>query len=103
MGTPGYIAPEQVLDPMELDGRADVYALAGTVYNVLTGRTFFDEVTGMRERILSHMQRDPLEEEARLQGFPSALAKLLRAGVARDPAHRPTPLEFGKEFSRLFA
>jgi tRNA A-37 threonylcarbamoyl transferase component Bud32 len=102
-GTPGYIAPEQVLDPMELDGRADVYALAGTVYNVLTGRTFFDEVTGMRERILSHMQRDPLEEEARLQGFPSALAKLLRAGVARDPAHRPTPLEFGKEFSRLFA
>lgn len=101
-GTPGYIAPEQVLDPIELDGRADVYALAGTIYNVLTGRTFFDEVTGMRERILSHMQRDPLEDESRLQGFPSALAKLLKAAVARDPAHRPHPLEFGKEFSRLF-
>src|ERR1044071_3145560 len=25
-GTPGYIAPEQVLDPVELDGRVDVYA-----------------------------------------------------------------------------
>ena len=27
-GTPGYLAPEQVLDPVELDPRADVYALA---------------------------------------------------------------------------
>ncbi|MEM6960104.1 MAG: serine/threonine-protein kinase, partial [Myxococcota bacterium] len=34
-GTPGYIAPEQVLDPVELDGRADVFALAGTIYNVM--------------------------------------------------------------------
>ena len=41
-GTPGYIAPEQVLDPVELDGRADVYALAGTIYNVTTGRAFFE-------------------------------------------------------------
>ncbi|MEZ4391432.1 MAG: serine/threonine-protein kinase [Polyangiales bacterium] len=102
-GTPGYIAPEQVLDPIELDGRADVYALAGTIYNVLTGRTFFDEVSGMRERILSHMQRDPLEDESRLQGFPSGLTRLLKAAVSRDPAHRPHPLEFGREFSKLFA
>src|SRR5262249_21213385 len=32
-GTPGYIAPEQVLDPVEIDPRADVYALAATIYN----------------------------------------------------------------------
>ena len=43
-GTAGYIAPEQVLDPVELDPRADVYALAGTIYNVTTGRAFFDEI-----------------------------------------------------------
>ena len=43
-GTAGYIAPEQVLDPVELDGRVDVYALAATIYNVTTGRTFFDEI-----------------------------------------------------------
>ncbi len=42
-GTAGYIAPEQVLDPVELDPRADVYALAATIYNVTTGRAFFDE------------------------------------------------------------
>ena len=42
-GTAGYIAPEQVLDPVELDPRSDVYALAGTIYNVTTGRAFFDD------------------------------------------------------------
>lgn len=101
-GTPGYIAPEQVLDPMELDGRADVYALAGTVYNVLTGRTFFDEVSSMRDRILSHMQRDPFEDADRVRAFPGALTRLLREGTARNPADRPQPLEFGREFAKLF-
>ncbi len=101
-GTPGYLAPEQVLDPMELDARADVYALAGTVYNVLTGRTFFDDVPSMRDRILSHMQRDPLDDLERTRGFPSALTKLLRASTARSPHDRPQPAEFGREFGLLF-
>ncbi|MDP3275816.1 MAG: serine/threonine-protein kinase [Deltaproteobacteria bacterium] len=97
-GTPGYIAPEQVLDPMELDGRADVYAVAGTIYNVTTGRTFFDDISDARERIIAHMQRDPFEDAERLRAFPSAIAKLLREGTARNPHDRPQPLEFGRAF-----
>ena len=97
-GTAGYIAPEQVLDPVELDVRADVYSLAATVYNVTTNRAFFDEIETMRDRIIAHMQRDPFEDGERLRGFPAAIAKLLRAAVARRPADRPTPLEFGREF-----
>ena len=100
-GTPGYMAPEQVLDPMELDGRADVYALAGTIYNVTTGRSFFDEAASTRERILAHMQRDPFEDLDRLRPFPTAVAKLLRAATVRDPKDRPMPLEFGREFAKL--
>ncbi len=49
-GTAGYIAPEQVLDPVELDYRSDVYALAGTIYNVTTGRAFFDDIENNRDR-----------------------------------------------------
>ncbi|MDC0744206.1 serine/threonine-protein kinase [Polyangium mundeleinium] len=97
-GTPGYIAPEQVLDPVELDPRSDVYALAGTIYNVTTGRSFFDELTG-RDRILAHMRLDPFDDAERLRGFPAAVAKLLRAATTRDPAERPSPLEFGREFA----
>ncbi|MFO0608656.1 MAG: serine/threonine-protein kinase [Polyangiales bacterium] len=101
-GTPGYMAPEQVLDPLELDQRADVYALAGTVYNVMTGRSFFDDTHSTRERILAHMQRDPLEDPERLRPFPAAVAKLLRAATAHAAKDRPTPLEFGREFAKLF-
>jgi eukaryotic-like serine/threonine-protein kinase len=98
-GTAGYIAPEQVLDPVELDPRADVYALAGTVYNAATNRAFFDDIENPRDRIIAHMRRDPLDDLDRLQGFPAAVAKLLRAATALDPADRPSPLEFGRDFA----
>ncbi len=98
-GTAGYIAPEQVLDPIELDPRADLYALAGTIYNVTTGRAFFDELQNQRDRIIAHMQRDPFEEAQRLRGFPTAIAKLLRAATQQDPHDRPWPLEFGRAFA----
>jgi serine/threonine-protein kinase len=97
-GTPGYIAPDQVLDPVELDGRADVYALAGTIYNVTTGRTFFDDITSPRDRIFAHMQREPLEDPSLVQSYPAALVKLLRAATAISPKDRPQPMEFGRAF-----
>jgi serine/threonine-protein kinase len=98
-GTPGYIAPEQVLDPVELDPRSDVYALAGTIYNVTTGRTFFDDVENPRDRIIAHMNRDPWEDAERLRPYPASLQKVLRAATAKDCKDRPYPLEFGREFA----
>ncbi len=97
-GTAGYIAPEQVLDPVELDVRSDVYALAGTIYNVTTGRAFFDDIENQRDRIIAHMRRDPFEDPERLRTYPSSIARLLRAATAKEPKDRPSPLEFGKEF-----
>ena len=98
-GTAGYIAPEQVLDPIELDPRADVYSLAGTIYNVTTGRSFFDDIDNERDRVIAHMRRDPFEDPERLRGFPAGVAKILRAATSRDPAQRPWPLELGREFA----
>jgi len=97
-GTPGYIAPEQVLDPVELDPRSDIYALAGTIYNVTTGRAFFDNIQSPRDRIIAHMREDPFGDPERLRGWPVAIVKLLRAATAMQPKDRPTPLEFGREF-----
>ena len=98
-GTAGYIAPEQVLDPVELDVRSDVYALAGTIYNVTTGRAFFDEIDNPRDRVIAHMRRDPFEDMERLRVFPAAIAKLLRAATMKDPQYRPSPMEFGRAFA----
>ncbi|HEY2369575.1 MAG TPA: serine/threonine-protein kinase, partial [Polyangiaceae bacterium] len=97
-GTPGYIAPEQVLDPVELDPRSDIYALAATIYNVTTGRAFFDDIKSPRDRIIAHMRQDPFEDPERLKGWPIAVAKLLRAATSLNPKDRPSPVEFGREF-----
>ena len=86
-------------DPLELDPRADVYALAATIYNVTTGRAFFDEIDNSRDRIIAHMKRDPFEDRERLKPYPAAVAKLLRAATAKKPGDRPMPLEFGRAFA----
>ncbi|MCZ7648190.1 MAG: protein kinase [Planctomycetota bacterium] len=42
VGSPHYMAPEQVRGDAELDGRADAYALGATLYFAATGRTCYD-------------------------------------------------------------
>jgi serine/threonine-protein kinase len=38
MGTPGFMAPEQALDPRDVDPRSDLFALAATLFAVYTRR-----------------------------------------------------------------
>lgn len=98
-GTAGYIAPEQVLDPVHLHPHADVYSLAATIYKVATGRTFFDEIEDPRQRIMAHMKNDPFDDARRLKPFPRAVRKIMKAATARKPEDRPNPLEFGRAFA----
>ncbi len=45
MGTPAFIAPEQIVDAQKADIRADIYSLGCTLYFLLSGRAPFEGPT----------------------------------------------------------
>lgn len=88
IGTPKYMAPEQIRDA-DIDGRTDMYALAISLYQMITGRTPFDEGTPMEiaGRQLAE-QPEPLSQfRSGLQVSRDFEQVLLRA-LAKDPADR---------------
>lgn len=57
-GTPYYIAPEQIRGLVDIDGRADIYALGATLFHMVTGRVPF-EATTPSEVMRKHL-KEPL-------------------------------------------
>ncbi len=60
MGTLGYMAPEQKSDAKHLDARADIYAMAATLYSLLTDRTPMDLFASEKDATLLEGIPDPL-------------------------------------------
>ena len=83
VGTPGYLAPEQVTGH-EVTAAADVHAWGATVALAGTGRPPYG--TGRPEAVLYRIVHD----EPDLDGLPAELAGLVEAAMDRDPARRPT-------------
>lgn len=88
VGTPRYMAPEQVQSSRSVDARADVWALGITLYEMVAGKPPFDGQTVLA--VLNQIERQepkPLAEAR--HGVPSPLAALVHACLAKDPAGRP--------------
>jgi serine/threonine-protein kinase len=85
VGTVAYAAPEQLLG-QKMDGRADQYALAATVFNLLTGATPFPHANPV-EAISMHLNSPP----PRLSDHRPELAHLddvLLKALAKEPDER---------------
>jgi serine/threonine-protein kinase len=88
VGTPRYMAPEQVMSSRAVDARADVWALGVTLYELLAGRPPFDGQTVLAVLNQIEHQQPPRLDDQR-PGIPHALAALVHSCLAKDPAMRP--------------
>ena len=86
VGTPRYMAPEQVQSSSRVDARADVWALGVTLYELVAGRPPFDGQTVLA--VLNQIER---QEPAPLADtVPASIAAVVRDCLAKDPALRPS-------------
>lgn len=93
MGTPEYMAPEQ-LRGGPVDQRADQYSLGAVLYELLTGKAPFggESPYDLAARALT----EPLTPPSTLEpGIPDGVERVVLTALARDPAHRyPTVADF---------
>jgi serine/threonine-protein kinase len=83
LGSPRYMAPEQLRSPRDVDVRADVWALGAILFELLAGRPPFEGDT--LEAIRDAVTEGPLPP---LPGLPSGLHDAIRRCLARDVAQR---------------
>ena len=86
VGTPAYMAPEQVTGDRDADHRVDIYAAALVMYEMLEGRLPFSGDT-TRELVLARLTHDP--SPVTRPDCAHELAALVRRCLARTPSDRP--------------
>ena len=102
LGTPDFIAPEQIDDAQGADIRADIYSLGCTLYCLLSGHPPFQAAT-LYDMLQAHHSMD-----ARMLNFvrpevPAELAAIAAKMMAKEPHRRfQTPGEVAKALAPFF-
>lgn len=88
MGTPSYMAPEQAMGRnKEVGPAADIHALGGILYDLLTGSPPFRGSTVM-ETLQQVIHRDPPSPRVVLESVPSDLATICLKCLEKNPQKR---------------
>ncbi|MFF3847441.1 protein kinase [Streptomyces sp. NPDC002328] len=96
VGSPGFLAPEQVRGAM-VTPATDVFSLGATLAYASTADSPFGH--GSSEVMLYRV----VHEEPHLYGVPDALAPLIRACLAKDPEERPSTLDLSLRLKEIAA
>ena len=88
IGTPAYMAPEQVAGDPEVDRRADIYALGCMAYELLSGAAPFANRTPQR-MLAAHMTEEPRPVLEMRADTPPQLADLVMWCLSKEPLQRP--------------
>lgn len=86
VGTPAYMAPE-MSKPDGLTPLVDVYGLAVTLYEMLTGKPPFKAPTPLG-LLMAHMNEPIPDIRAARRDLPDALQEVIERGLAKDPRQR---------------
>jgi serine/threonine protein kinase len=98
MGTPDYMAPEQVLGAEGIDARADIYSLGVLVYHMVTGNVPFTGNTPMNVA-LQHLHSIPPSPRIHRPDLPAAAEDVILHAMARLPENRyPCARDFATAF-----
>jgi eukaryotic-like serine/threonine-protein kinase len=87
LGSPSYMAPEQLKSARQVDARTDVWALGIILHELMTGEVAFRADT-VPELYVSILQSPPTPLRQRLPNAPPALEAVLLRCLEKDPARR---------------
>jgi serine/threonine-protein kinase len=87
VGTPAYMAPEQVDGKSETDSRADIYALGTMLFEMVTGRAAWQGDTPIMTA-LARLQKPPPDARLLRPETPRALGDAILRCMARAPSDR---------------
>ncbi len=82
-GTPNFMAPEQATGG-DVDHRTDLYALGGTLFQLVTGTVPFES----GDVVYHHVHSPPPDARERSMDVPAAMAELLMQMMAKAPDDR---------------
>lgn len=89
VGTPEYMAPEQLLDgPEAVDARTDVHALGVLAFELLTGRSPFRGSSLFQALKLVESLVPPPPSSLRAE-VPAAIDEVVQKALQKDPRQRP--------------
>jgi len=88
IGTPSYMAPEQLAGDPSADHRIDLYAVGLLAYELLTGESPFAGPSP-RETMAAQLTRDPAPLHEVNATVPPALSSLIMRLLSKDPDGRP--------------
>jgi serine/threonine-protein kinase len=92
LGSPRYMAPEQVQNARDVDARADVWALGTILFELVAGRPAFDQGSVAALLVAICTQPAPSLEHVR-PGVPAGFARIVADCLQIDRALRPQSIE----------
>jgi serine/threonine protein kinase len=87
LGTPSYMAPEQITGSNEIDERTDVYAAGIVLYEAVTGRLPFAGET-LFDLMKQHLDEAPRPPSQLRRDLPPAMEQVILRALEKQPARR---------------